>query len=66
MPGFSRVMASGRMEMRVSPEWSASRLALKVPASMVRVVLAALPEALVWMRFVSPRNSATKVDLGLR
>lgn len=66
MPGFWMVMASGRMEIRVSPEWSDSRLAWKVPASMARVVLAAEPEALVWMRFVSPRNSATKVDCGFR
>ncbi len=66
MPGFWRVMASGRMEMRVFPEWSWSSCALKEPASMVRVVFLAVPEACVLMRFVSPRNSATNWDCGFR
>ena len=65
-PGCLRVMASGRMEMRQSPECSLSRLAAKVPASMLRAVFAAEPDAFAWMRLVSPRNSATNFDFGFR
>jgi len=66
VPGSLRVMASGRMEIKQSPEWSASRFAANAPASIWSEVFAAEPEALALMRFVSPRNSATNFDFGFR